>query len=164
VYYVLGNHDGFTGLSSRLRELSSEMENFEWRPAFLQMGDVLFAHGDLFWHGGRNPFERRLPTTLKHISSLLGWAYHLIHTIQATRLVHALHPPSRCAKQIVKSLNNGPEKRTRGINSIYCGHTHVPVYDFSHENIAFHNTGSGIKGLQCNMCSITVPDDCEISE
>ena len=148
IYYILGNHDGFTGLARRLTKLADEMENFEWRPAYLRMDDVLFAHGDLFWRRGRNPFERRLPTEVRRITPLIGWVYHLIHTIQATRLVHALWPASRCARHIVKSLTGAPIKRTRGITSVYCGHSHVPVYVFSHENITFHNTGSGIKGLR----------------
>jgi UDP-2,3-diacylglucosamine pyrophosphatase LpxH len=163
VYYILGNHDGFAGMARRLTELAAQIENFEWRPAYLRMGDTLFAHGDLFWRAGGDPFERRLPTTLRRISPLLGWVYHLVHTAQVTRIVHAFCPASRCARQIVKSLGYGPDKRTRGIANVYCGHTHVPVYNFSHKNITFHNTGSGIKGLRCNMCNVSIPDDCEIS-
>jgi UDP-2,3-diacylglucosamine hydrolase len=164
VYYILGNHDAFTGLTHRLAKLTDEIENFQWRPAYLRMDGVLFTHGDLFWRDGRNPFDRRIPPAVLRISPLLGWIYHLIHTIQATRLVHAMWPPRRCAAHIAKSLSSGSKELTRGITDVYCGHTHVAVSDFEHKDITFHNTGSGIRGLRCNMRKVSVPDGCEVSQ
>ena len=163
VYYVLGNHDAYEGLAARMEHLSGEVDNFQWRPAYLRIGDVLFTHGDLFWHDSRNPFQRTLHTSATRITRAIGWVYHLIHTIQATRLVHAIWSPRRCARHIAKSLSGVPEHLTRGITDIYCGHTHVAVSDFEYEGIMFHNTGSGIKGLRCNMCKVTIPDGCEVS-
>lgn len=164
VYYVLGNHDDFTGLASRLTELAERIDNFEWRPAYLRIGGALFTHGDLFWRDGRNPFNRRLQTSAVHISRLVGWIYHLIHTIQATRVFHAMWPPRRCASHIAKSLANAPKGMTEGITDVYCGHTHVAVSDFAHKDITFHNTGSGIRGLRCNMCKVSSTDGCEVSQ
>jgi len=163
VYYILGNHDGFAGLAERVAQLSEETENFEWRPAYLRMGGVLFTHGDLFWRDGRNPFRRRIPATARRIMPLIGWVYHLIHTIQATRLIHAMWPAWRCARHIVKSLTGVEKELARGITEIYCGHTHVAASDFAYQGITFHNTGSGIRGLRCNMCKVSIPDGCEVS-
>jgi UDP-2,3-diacylglucosamine hydrolase len=164
VYYVLGNHDAFTGLARRLDKLAGKTENFQWRPAYLRMGGVLFTHGDLFWRDGRNPFERRLPAAVVRITRLVGWVYHLIHTIQATRVVHAMWPARRCAAHIRKSLTGAEEELTRGITDVYCGHTHVAVSDFEYKGITFHNTGSGIRGLRCNMRKVSIPDGCEVSQ
>jgi len=164
VYYIMGNHDGFAGLVRRLDKLAGETGNFEWRPAYLRMGGILFTHGDLFWRDGRNPFERHIPATAHRITPLIGWVYHLIHTIQATRLIHAMWPARRCARHIVKSLSGGPQELTRGITDVYCGHTHVAVSDFACQGITFHNTGSGIRGLRCNMRKVSIPPGCEVSQ
>ena len=164
VYYILGNHDGFAGLARRVAELSGETENFEWRPAYLRMGGVLFTHGDLFWRDGRNPFERRIPAAARRIPPLIGWVYHVIHSVQATRLVHAMWPARRCARHVVKSLTGAEKELTRGITDVYLGHTHLAVSDFAYHGIAFHNTGSGIRGLRCNMCRVSIPDGCEVSQ
>ena len=163
VYYILGNHDAFEGLTRRLARFAGETENFEWRPAYLRMGGVLFTHGDLFWLDGRNPFDRRVPATARRITPLIGWVYHLIHTIQATRLVHTMWPARRCARHMVKSLAGAEKELTRGITDVYCGHTHVAVSDFEYQGITFHNTGSGIRGLRCNMCKVSIPAGCEVS-
>jgi UDP-2,3-diacylglucosamine pyrophosphatase LpxH len=164
VYYILGNHDAFEGLGRRVDELSRQIENFQWRSAYLRMGSVLLTHGDLFWHAQRHPFERTLAPSALRITRLIGWAYHFVHTIQATRIFHALWPPQRCARHIEQSLAYAPKEMTDGITDIYCGHTHVAVSDFDHAGITFHNTGSGIKGLRCNMCKFSIPDGCEISQ
>ncbi|MCP4375667.1 MAG: hypothetical protein GY794_05770 [bacterium] len=163
VYYIMGNHDGFAGLAGRVAELSGEVANFQWRPAYLRMGGVLFTHGDLFWRNGHNPFERNIPATARRIPPLIGWAYHLIHTIQGTRLVHAMWPAWRCARHIVKSLKSLPDELSGGITDIHSGHTHIPVSDFEYQGITFHNTGSGIRGLRCNMCEVSIPAGCEVS-
>ena len=163
VYYVLGNHDSFAGLARRVTELAADMENFEWRPAYLRIGGVLFTHGDLFRRNGRNPFERRMPDSALRITPLIGWVYHVIHSIQATRLFHATRPPRRCARHITKSLTGAPKEMTDGITDVYCGHTHVAVSDFAYEGMTFHNTGSGIRGLRCNMCRVSIPDGAEVS-
>ena len=99
-----------------------------------RMGGALFTHGDLFWRDGRNPFDRCVPAAARRISPLIGWVYHLIHTTQATRLVHAMWPARRCADHIAKSLADAPEELTRGITDVYCGHTHVAVSDFEDEH------------------------------
>ena len=164
VYYILGNHDAFDGLARRTDELSNEIENFQWRPAYLRMGGMLFTHGDLFWRDRRNPFERQLQTSVIRIARVIGWAYHVIHTIQATRIFHAMWPPGRCARHIEQSLTGAPREMTDGITDVYCGHTHVAVSDFAHAGLTFHNTGSGIRGLRCNMCKVSIPDGCEVSE
>ena len=44
---------------------------------------------------------------------------------------------------------------TRGITDIYFGHTHLAFSDFRYEHLTFHNTGSAIRGLQCNMLAVT---------
>jgi len=164
VYYILGNHDGFAGLVERVAKLSDETENFEWRPAYLRMGGVLFTHGDLFWAVGHNPFERHIRSSSRRMTPLLGWAYHLIHAIRGTRLVHAMWPARRCASQIVKSLDGAPKELARGITDVYYGHTHAAVSDFSYQGLTFHNTGSGIRGLRCNLCEVSIPDGCEVSQ
>jgi len=163
VYYILGNHDGFATLADRVAKLAEEMDNFEWRPAYLRMGDILLTHGDLFWREGRNPFQRRLPDSAIRITRAIGWLYHFIHTIQATRLVHALWPARRCARRIAESLAAAPQELAAGINEVYCGHTHIAVSDFACGDITYHNTGSGIRGLSCNMLEIVTPDGCEVS-
>ena len=164
IYYILGNHDAFEGLASRVDELSTRVENFQWRPAYLRMGSVLLTHGDLFWHQQRHPFERTLAPTAFRITRMIGWVYHFVHTIQATRIFHALWPPSRCARHIEQALASATDEMTNGITDVYCGHTHVAASDFVHNGVTFHNTGSGIRGLRCNMCKISLPDQCEVSQ
>ena len=164
VYYILGNHDGFAGLTRRLVRLASETENFEWRPAYLRMGGILFTHSDLFWRDGRNPFERRVPASARRITPLIGWVYHFIHLLQATRLVHAIWPARRCAGRIAKSLADLPNELTGGITDVHFGHTHRAVSHFAYQGITFHNTGSGIRGLRCNMCKVSIPAGCEVSQ
>jgi len=163
VYYILGNHDAFEGLASRVDDLARKTKNLQWRPAYLRMGGVLFTHGDLFWRGERSSFDRSLPTSAVRITRVIGWAYHLIHTIQATRVFHAMWPAMRCARHIERSLANAPKELTDGITDIYCGHTHTAVSDFVHNGLTFHNTGSGIRGLRCNICEASVPDGAEVS-
>jgi len=165
VYYVLGNHDGFAGLADRVALLAGETDNFDWRPAYLRMGGVLFTHGDLFWRKGRNPFERRLAATARRISPAIGWVYHLVHTIRCTRIFNMMWRARRCVRRIVRSLADAPAGLTDGITDIYCGHTHVAVSDFAvkADGLTFHNTGSGIKHLRCNMCRVSIPNGGTVS-
>jgi UDP-2,3-diacylglucosamine pyrophosphatase LpxH len=163
LYYILGNHDAYEGLAARTEGLAGEIENFQWRAAYLRIGGTLFTHGDLFWRDGRNPFERRLQPSAVRITRVIGWVYHAVHTIQATRIFHAMWPARRCARHIEQSLAAAPSEMTSGITDVYCGHTHVAVSDFVHEGITFHNTGSGIRGLRCNMCKVSIPAGCEVS-
>lgn len=156
VYYVLGNHDGFAALAERMGRLAAELENFDWRPAYLRMGGVMFAHGDLFWRKGLNPFERPLAAAIRRFGPPLSWLYHCIHAIRATRVLHLKSRPPRCARRIVRSLAGAPAELTDGLTDIYCGHTHVAVSNFAYRGLTFHNTGSGIKHLKCNMCKVTI--------
>ncbi len=159
VYYVLGNHDAFAGLAEGMERLAGELENFDWRPAYLRIGGAMFAHGDLFWRDGVNPFERPLPQTIRRFGRPLSWLYHWIHEIRGTRVIHLQSRPRRCARRIIRSLAGAPAELTDGLTDVYCGHTHVAVSDFAYQGLTFHNTGSGIKHLRCNMCKVAIDDE-----
>jgi len=156
LHYVLGNHDGLVLLAERLELLAERLDNFRWYPAYVRMGHALFAHGDLFYRSRANPFERPLPATIRRHGPPLSWAYHGIHAVRGTRLAHLGSRPGRCARRIVRSLAAAPRELIEGVTDIYCGHTHVAVSDFAWDGLTFHNTGSGIRHLECNMCTLSV--------
>jgi len=164
VYYVLGNHDGFAGLAHRMEGLARERENFEWRPASLRMGSVLFAHGDLFCMEGQNPFERPMAAGGRRFGGPLSWLYHGIHTIHGTWVVHRRFTPLWLARIIVRSLAGAPSELAAGITDVYCGHTHVAFSDFVYQGLTIHNTGSGIKHLNCNLCKVSIPEEGDLRQ
>ena len=154
-YYILGNHDSFEPFARGLDRLAAEVPNFAWHPTHLRLGESLFLHGDLHLEkAGAGPSPRTLHPKVGRNGRTLRLGYRIFIATGAHRLIALLHRPRRSADRIRCALEANGSGRWEGVTDIYFGHTHLPFSDFRHGNLTFHNTGSAIRGLKCNMLAV----------
>lgn len=151
LYFVMGNHDELQSFGDALDCI--HLPNFSWQPAFLQLGNHLFIHGDLPL-ARKNPFQRHL----KADTSQKKIAYHLVYdmvvALRIHRLVVMMHRDKRMVRKVHHSLVSHNASLLREINHVYFGHTHAPFSHHTVEAITYYNTGSAIKHLQLNMVKV----------
>lgn len=106
-YYILGNHDSYQPFARELDALAVKVENFQWQPSHLRLGDALFLHGDLHLarrDGEPGPTPRELHARVGRNGRTLRLCYRLFVALRAHRLLTAfLHPPRRTAARIFRS-------------------------------------------------------------
>ena len=153
-FHVLGNHDCHTGLLAPLAELADQSDNFNWHHAYCRMGTALFMHGDLiFDEPDGSPFERTHFKTGEPQHSLLGTSYHAAISMGAHSLNALLFPKKRCAKRLLE-VQKREYAEMDGVEDIYIGHTHASFSDFRYRGFTFHNSGSAVHDLHCNMLQV----------
>lgn len=153
--YVLGNHDGLQPFADRLGTLCEHVANLQWHPAYAKVGDCLFFHGDI-------PLGKRQGTMfdrkLSPLGNKRGWAMNAWYDLAVAARVHkgvtSLHWPLRCSRRIMRMLSTGHNEILDGVTDIYFGHTHRAMSDHHRGGIRFHNTGSTIEGLRCNLLTV----------
>lgn len=153
--YVLGNHDGLQPFADRLDDLCLRVGNLEWHPSYARVGTSLFFHGDI-------PVGKRrgniLNRELARLRTKRGWAMHAGYDLVVAARLHkgvmSLHWAPRFTRRILRLLNNDHSDVLDGVTDIYFGHTHRAMSDHYHEGIRFHNTGSTIEGLRCNLLKV----------
>lgn len=154
--YVLGNHDGLEPFARRLETLCRHVPNLQWHPSYARIGTSLFFHGDIPLGKRRGTiFQRKLA----RLGSRRGWAikagYDLVVATRLHKGVASLHWAPRCSRRIMRMLNTNHSEILHGVTDIYFGHTHRAVSNHHHEGIRFHNTGSTIEGLRCNLLKVS---------
>ena len=154
-HYIMGNHDGLAWFARHLDALAERAENFHWHPSHLLVGDSLFLHGDLaLGNGRRDPLQRTLKQLPRKPSRGLHAAYEVLVASRAHRAVAGLHSPTWCAKRILKSLRAHHPALAPRLRDVYFGHSHHPFSNFRYQGVRFHNTGSTIRHLRCNLLEV----------
>jgi len=153
--YILGNHDAHDAILEPLAKFAENQDNFIWHNSFMQIGSSLFMHGDLIFSMRTNsPFERKRYKKKNPVRSILRKTYHRAIKMGAHNLVSKLHAKERCAKYVLQVLEKDHSHRLKGITDIYIGHTHVGFSDYNYNGYRFHNSGSAIHDLHCNMMKV----------
>lgn len=149
IHYVLGNHDGLREFVERLEKIEQLHAGFDWQESHLRLGHAFFLHGDL-------PLHQKPVRTYPDYQPKLRkpHAHHLYDRALDARVPHAISRAwSRrvCAKRVLNMMARLPADHVEGVTDIYFGHTHRSFSDFSYRDYTFHNTGSTIRGMKCNM-------------
>ncbi|MCK5113144.1 MAG: metallophosphoesterase [Phycisphaerae bacterium] len=154
-FYIMGNHDGLDFFAEHLKTTAERIENFEWHSSHLRIGSSLFFHGDLPLGIGRpDAFERTLLPIERKKGKLANFAYHLFIESRLHRLTAHFHSAQRCAKRIHAAMKQDATGLTEGITDVYFGHIHHTFTDFKYNGFTFHNTGSAIRHLKCNLLQV----------
>jgi UDP-2,3-diacylglucosamine hydrolase len=149
--YVMGNHDRCRLLADGLKALGTDVPNVEARAAHARIGAALFVHGDLFLtHPAEDPLAPELRGRMRQPPTVFNRAYGTLHAMRGHRALRLVFWKRWCASRIRRALGSAEA----GLTDVYFGHTHVPFADYRHGPLAFHNTGSAIRGLRWNMLRV----------
>ena len=153
--YILGNHDAYEAIVKPLAEFADHTGNFTWHDSYFRTGSSLFMHGDLIFSMRHcSPFHRKKFRKREPRSAIIRSGYNLAIEMGAHNLISRIHAKKRCAKYILKILEPEHREKLEGVTDIYIGHTHVGFSDFKYRGYTFHNSGSAIHDLYCNMMKI----------
>ncbi len=158
-YYVMGNHDGLDAFGRRLELLSRVRPNLGWHPSAICLGSALFLHGDLPLRLGRGRSLRGpLPEVLGQHGRLADDCYQLATAARLPRAAVRVHTRRRTVARVERALRAEPPYALGPVTDVYFGHTHLPFRDHRHGGLAFHNTGSAIRGMDGGLLPVTLRD------
>ena len=151
IHYVLGNHDCLALFRERLAALAVALPRLQWHEHALRLGSALFLHGDcadgemdasrLRQH--RKPWEND-----RQRGGFAATAYLVADRFGLTRFTQARYFPRRqTVERIAYYLDRTSPGWRSDLRDCYFGHTHLPFSDYEHHGVAFHNTGSAIRGM-----------------
>jgi UDP-2,3-diacylglucosamine hydrolase len=154
IHYVLGNHDCLACFREGLSALASTSARLHWHEHGLRLGNALFLHGDctdepmdslalcryrVRWENDRQR------------GAFAAAAYLAADRLGITRLTIARHFPRRqTVERLVHHLDQAWPDWRNTTRNCYFGHTHLPFSNYRHDGVAFHNTGSAIRGMAFN--------------
>lgn len=154
-YYVMGNHDGFDFFAEHLDGMVGGVENLNWHPSHVRIGNALFLHGDLVLHGPmKDPFARPLTRKLRKESDGMISVYHLMHRMRLQRMVAPLMKKKWCVDRLAQSFELARPHITGGVTDIYFGHTHLQFSGLRHKGYTFHNSGAVTHGFTWNPMKV----------
>jgi len=156
-YYILGNHDAHVKMPPALRELEKKLANFKWSSTHFFIGSYLFLHGDLlFTFKKTSPFtrppEKYLKAEPKH--RVLSKGYNMAIGLGAHRFVTSIMNTKQCASYSYTVLKKHSIAEMDQVTDVFIGHTHASFSNFKFKNLIFHNTGSAVADLHCNIINL----------
>lgn len=154
-YYILGNHDAHLNFIELLAKFAEKTDNFKWNDSYFKIGTSLFMHGDLiFTMRDISPFKRKKFKKREPNKSMIRSAYHRMIKMGAHNVASKIHGKERCARYVLKVIKKKNRNKLKNITDIYIGHTHMAFSDFKYKGYIFHNSGSAIHDLHCNMMKV----------
>ena len=154
-FYVLGNHDNIQPFVDRLEALAAETANLECCLSHLRAGTALFLHGDVpVVNARRRAFRRAIRPAVRRKGRFLNACYRVVVAMGVHRWLTRANRPKRLAKRILRALRAAQTGLAEGLTDVYFGHTHRPFTDYRYGGLTFHNTGSAIRGLRCNLVAV----------
>lgn len=161
IHYLLGNHDAVLPWADRCASIAGDVENLDWSPDYLRLGNTLFTHGDLLL--GRGPRRtRELDPDARLRRRSLGRAYAVISGLRILRAASLLPSNRRTSRMIHRNfLQLGPEL-TEGVRRLCTGHTHRPFSGIRIHGLELHNTGSTVAGMAFRPLMLRDPHDSEV--
>jgi UDP-2,3-diacylglucosamine pyrophosphatase LpxH len=161
IHYVLGNHDCLTGFQDGLAALATTLPRLQWHEHVLRLGDALFLHGDCAdekmdprgLRQYREPWEND-----RQRDAFAAISYIAADRLGLTHFTQAWHFPRRATvERIVHYLGRAWPDWQNTVRDCYFGHTHLPFSGYRHNGVAFHNTGSAIRGMDFNPIIFEMP-------
>lgn len=158
-FYVMGNHDHVGRFLDLLSSIERDFPNFSLHWDILQLGTLLFLHGDVC--NREMSFEdlrafRALYVAGRKRHPVHHWIYSLIILLRLNRIVYLTHPKETMVQRVFHYLKSRPIDLGR-VTDVFFGHTHVAFRDFLFQGIRFHNTGSSIRGLKAQFQELSLP-------
>lgn len=153
-HYVLGNHDGLRVFAEELDALAQRLPNLSWHPSHVRLGSNLFLHGDLPLSTRSHATVRQLRAVERQKTPRAGAAYHALCRSGVLRSLHVVHPPRRTVRRLTKRLRHASATIFDGVSDVYFGHTHLDFSGVEFGGLRYHNTGSTVAGLRCNMMRV----------
>lgn len=150
VVYILGNHDSHPDMQALLDELARTSGRLEWTAESYRLGDCLFCHGDVLDAGSlaQLPYYRR---RFQHERPASRAAHNAYEVAVAMRLHRALptlfHRPRATCTKLTELLSLASRPEYAGIQRIFFGHTHVPIYELPIGPFHFYNPGAALRHL-----------------
>ena len=154
IHFIIGNHDCTTSFKAGLSELNQALPRFQWHEHLLQLGPLLFVHGDC---AHRRMDSDDLLRFRKNWERDWRWnpamalAYECVDRLGITKRVHQFHfPRQKTIERLTFYLDSCRPGWRETTRDCYFGHTHLPFANHEHDGIRFHNTGSAIHNLDFN--------------
>jgi len=163
VHYVLGNHDCQTFFRASLATLAETRPNFRWHEQGVRIGSAVFLHGDCT-HRKMDPagLERHRKAWDNQFQHRL-WRAHAYVAADYLGLTWATHrgyfPRWETVGRVAHYLDQASADWRQTTRDCYFGHTHLPFSNYIRDGIAFHNTGSAIRGMDFNPIAFGVSAD-----
>ncbi|MBX3180844.1 MAG: metallophosphoesterase [Candidatus Hydrogenedentes bacterium] len=158
----LGNHDHVQGFIDALSKLARETENLSWHPYYFRVGNTLFLHGDM---ATRKMSHQQLE------AYRAGWLHHKKQGRVKNRVYDAafragahiavsrlVHPPRRTLERVHAYIHDIGHGAPHGVETVYFGHTHVPVDGEYYGGVTFHNGGAPMRGMDFSLLRLQLPE------
>lgn len=148
IHFIPGNHDCLPEFTTRVEALRA----ISLHPRRLILGRNLFLHGDAATYRMndrgflkfRSPWENDRPR-----SRWKARFYDFYDAVKLTALTHQIWFRGDAAvRRIAWHLEETAPGWRDEIDHCYFGHTHLPIRDVRNGGVLFHNTGSGIRGME----------------
>lgn len=151
IHFLRGNHDCLAAFTPALLRLSSDHARFHCHDHRLQLGDLLFLHGDCTNRRMDLAALERFRESWSHDRQRGRLAASLYSAVDATGLCSLFHhcyfPAGQTVARVAHHLDHVLPGWPQVISRCYFGHTHRPVHGFENNGVHFFNTGSGIRGM-----------------
>lgn len=160
VVYILGNHDSHPDMQDLLDDLATTSGRLEWTADCYRLGDCLFCHGDVLDAGSWQQLAdyRRRFQHERQASRAAHNAYEVAVAMRLHRALPALfHRPRATCTRLTELLNVASRSEYAGVQRIFFGHTHVPIYELPLGPFHFYNPGAALRHL--NFAPITFEVD-----
>jgi UDP-2,3-diacylglucosamine hydrolase len=149
ILYVFGNNDCHTAYLGRLRRELAEFTLLQCFPAFAQIDDVFFCHGDIpVFFPFLSPYSRILRRDIKRKSETYQACFETLIQPWLRALTRKIFTPRRSARNIRRAFRNHPVPFSTPIRRVYFGHIHVPFEDLTFGGLRFFNTGAHLPSCQ----------------
>ncbi len=149
--YLLGNHDCHPEFQGMLDSVKATHPQFNWFPMSYVQGNRLFLHGDILdapQQGGVDHYRKRFHE-IHPKGNLSNFLYSTAVGFRVHKVVaNARHRPAMTCQSLLDDLRSQLPHDLDGIDSIYFGHTHVPILGKRNQGYTFYNPGSGIRHLK----------------
>jgi UDP-2,3-diacylglucosamine pyrophosphatase LpxH len=165
-HFILGNHDHHPELVNSLELLNKKLDNFDWYPYYLRLGNSLFLHGDVIdKRSGAQRLVKRRESNRFHkprgavANQIYDWAVaRQLHK----PLVHLSRRKKTAARRLLAYLGEIGQGADTGIENVYFGHTHLEMTDYKFDGVTFHNSGAPIYGLRFRIVEVAKNDKDEM--
>lgn len=159
VHFVLGNHDCPTFFRSGLATLADVLPRFHWHEYGVRVGSALFVHGDCTHRKmdttGLSRYRQSWDNDYRH-APWRAKAYVAADHMGFTWFTHkGWFPRRQTVNRLVHYLDRACPGWRQTTRDCYFGHTHLPFSHYVRDGIAFHNTGSAIRGMGFNPIVFT---------
>lgn len=160
-HFILGNHDHHDAFLTRLQQLELEELRLSVHPYFLRLGTSVFLHGDVATARMDHESLVRKRAGWLHVrrqGRVMNRLYDVAVVVRAHTLVYrTAYPTHAVVRRLIAYLDRIGHGPQTGVTDVYFGHTHLPLSDFPHDGVRFHNCGAPLKGCTFRFLENVVP-------